>query len=105
MTEPDSIPSPAPAAGPRALSAAPRPSIVDLFLAFAGVSLSGFGGVLAWARRMLVERKHWMTAQEFNDLWALCQLLPGPNIVSLSAVFGVRIRGVPGALACLTGLL
>src|SRR5215470_19833352 len=110
MSESDSAPSPAPAAEPNDPSAvpaaaAPRPSITDLFLAFAGVSLSGFGGVLAWARRMLVENKRWMTAREFNNLLALCQFLPGPNIVNLCAVFGVRVRGIPGALACLLGLL
>ncbi|HMA73397.1 MAG TPA: chromate transporter [Xanthobacteraceae bacterium] len=110
MSKPNSTPSAvsaaerdASAAGPAA--AAPRPSITDLFLAFAGVSLSGFGGVLAWARRMLVENKRWMTAREFNNLLALCQFLPGPNIVNLCAVFGVRMRGIPGALACLLGLL
>src|SRR5215475_5648457 len=86
-------------------TAVPRPSIADLFLAFAGVSVSSFGGVLAWARRMLVENKRWMTAEEFNDLLALCQFLPGPNIVNFNAVFGVRVRGVAGALACLIGLL
>jgi len=103
MSESDSTPSPAPAAEPKASSAVP--AIADLFLAFAGVSISSFGGVLAWARRMLVENKRWMTAEEFNDLLALCQFLPGPNIVNFSAVFGVRVRGVPGALACLIGLL
>ena len=43
--------------------------------------------------------------KEFNDILALCQFLPGPNIVNVSAVFGMRVRGVAGALACLTGLL
>ena len=60
---------------------------------------------MAWARRMLVENKRWMTAEEFNHLLALCQFLPGPNIVNFCAVFGVRARGIPGALACLMGLL
>jgi len=46
-----------------------------------------------------------MTAEEFNDLLALCQFLPGPNIVNFCAVFGVRVRGIPGALACVIGLL
>jgi len=54
---------------------------------------------------MLVEDKRWMTAAEFNDVLALCQFLPGPNIVNVCAVFGVRVRGIAGALACLTGLL
>jgi chromate transporter len=85
--------------------AAARPSIAELCLAFAGVSISSFGGVLAWARRMMVENKGWMTAEEFNNLLALCQFLPGPNIVNLCAVFGARMRGIPGAVACLVGLL
>jgi len=99
------MPSEIPADALDAPSAAAPPSIVDLFLAFAGLSLSGFGGVLAWARRMLVENKRWMTAEEFNHLLALCQFLPGPNIVNFCAVFGVRARGIPGAVACITGLL
>lgn len=106
----DSTPSHPPAAEPDArpaavVVAAPLPSIAELCLAFAGVSISSFGGVLAWARRMLVENKRWMTAEEFNDLLALCQFLPGPNIVNLCAVFGARMRGIAGALACLFGLL
>lgn len=81
------------------------PSLAELFVAFAKTALSGFGGVLAWARRTLVQDKKWMTAEEFNDLLALCQFLPGPNIVNLSAVYGARVRGLAGALACLAGLL
>src|SRR5260370_16238967 len=106
----DSTPSAVPRAEPDAVSAvaavaAPQPSIAELCLTFAGVSISSFGGVLAWARRRLVKNKGWMTAQEFNDLLALCRFLPGPNIVNLCAVFGARMRGIPGALACLVGLL
>ena len=81
------------------------PTVGELFLAFARVSISSFGGVLAWSRRMLVDEKRWMTPEEFNDILALCQFLPGPNIVNVSAVFGMRVRGLAGALACLSGLL
>ncbi len=88
---------------------APTPSIVprlpDVFVAFALISLQGFGGVLAWSRRMLVEERRWMTAEEFNDAYALCQFLPGPNVVNLSVVFGRRIRGPVGAVVALVGLL
>lgn len=108
MSEPDSAPSPAAPREPDApsgVAAAAPPSIAELFLAFAGVSLTSFGGAFAWARRMLVDNKRWMTPEEFNDLLALCQLLPGPNIANLSAVFGARMRGIPGALACVVGLL
>ncbi len=76
-----------------------------LFIAFAKMSLAGFGGVLVWARRAIVEQHRWMTAEEFNETFALCHFLPGPNIVNLSVVFGARIRGIPGAVAAFAGLL
>ena len=83
----------------------PRPELSELFIAFAMMSLAGFGGVLVWARRGIVEKHRWMTADEFNETFALCHFLPGPNIVNLSVVFGSRFRGIPGALAAFTGLL
>jgi chromate transporter len=82
-----------------------KPTIFDLFIAFAIIWLSGFGGVLYWSRRMLVEQRKWMTPAEFNDAYALCQILPGPNIVNLSVVFGRNIRGLPGAAVALVGLI
>ena len=89
--------------------AAPRPAaaptILELFIVFSIISLSGFGGVLYWSRRMLVERRKWMTPAEFNDAYALCQILPGPTIVNLSVVFGRNIRGLPGAAVALVGLI
>jgi len=82
-----------------------EPSRLQILIAFATISLFGFGGVLAWSRRMMVDDRRWMTAEEFNDLYALCNFLPGPNIVNFSAVFGGRIGGVAGALSALIGLL
>ena len=69
------------------------------------VSLSGFGGALPWARRMIVERKRWMSAEEFNEAFALSQFLPGPNVINFSVVFGARFGGAPGAAVALAGLL
>jgi chromate transporter len=86
-------------------SAAPIPSHAELFFAFFKITIMGFGGTLMWTRRMFVERKRWMTAEEFNDVYALCQFLPGPNIVNLTAVFGSRMRGPTGAMAAWTGFL
>jgi chromate transporter len=83
----------------------PSPTLLELFVAFALIALCGFGGVLAWSRRMLVEERKWMTAEEFNDAYALCQFLPGPNVVNLSVVFGRRIRGLLGAVVASAGLL
>jgi chromate transporter len=65
----------------------------------------GFGGVMVWARRAIVEQHKWMTAQQFNETFALCHFLPGPNIVNLSVVFGARFRGVAGAAAAFLGLV
>jgi chromate transporter len=81
------------------------PGLLELFLAFAKMSLAGFGGVLYWARRGIVDQHRWMTADEFNETYALCHFLPGPNIVNLSMVFGSRIRGIAGGVAAFAGLL
>src|SRR3954454_7976688 len=87
-----------------AIPAAP-PGLFQLFLAFAKISLSGFGGVLVFARRAIVEKYRWMTADELNETYALCHFLPGPNICNLSVVFGARIRGIPGSFAAFSGLV
>jgi chromate transporter len=97
----ETVATPSPASPP----ASSPPTLLDLFLAFALISLCGFGGVLAWSRRMLVEERKWMTPAEFNDAYALCQFLPGPNVVNLSIVFGRRIRGPVGAAVALVGLI
>ncbi|MGY4364782.1 chromate transporter [Bradyrhizobium sp. LB1.3] len=81
------------------------PGLVALFLAFARMSLAGFGGVLVFARQAIVEQHRWMTADEFNETFALCHFLPGPNIVNLSMVFGARLRGIAGGIAAFAGLL
>ena len=83
----------------------PRPSLSELFIAYALISLYGFGGVLAWSRRMMVEERRWLTPEQFNEAYALCSFLPGPNIVNFSVIFGSRVRGPLGGLVALVGLL
>jgi len=80
-------------------------SLADLFLSFTLLALQGFGGVLAVVQRELVERKQWLTQEEFIEDWAVAQIMPGPNVVNLSLMIGGRHFGVPGALAALAGLL
>lgn len=82
-----------------------QPGLLELFVAFAKMSLAGFGGVLVWARRGIVDQHRWMTAEEFNETFALCHFLPGPNIVNLSVVFGARFRGIAGGIAAFAGLV
>ncbi len=54
---------------------------------------------------MMVDERKWMTAEEFNEAYALCNFLPGPNIVNFSVVFGRQVGGIVGALVALLGLL
>jgi chromate transporter len=81
------------------------PTLSELFFGFAKISVSGIGMILPWARRLIVDEKKWMTAEEFNEAFSLSQFLPGPNVVNMSVVFGSRMRGAPGAAVALAGLL
>jgi chromate transporter len=82
-----------------------QPTLSELFLGFVQVSISGFGGALPWARRMIVEQRKWMSAEEFNETFSLSQFLPGPNLVNFCVVFGSRFGGAVGAAVALAGLL
>ena len=67
----------------------PQPrSPADLFWSFTWLALQGFGGVLAVVQRELVEKKRWMTDEEFVEDWAVAQIMPGPNVVNLSVMIG-----------------
>ena len=81
------------------------PPLAELFLGFAKASISGFGGVLPFARHMLVEDKQWLTEAEFADLFSFCQFMPGANIVNLSVCVGARFHGALGAFCALSGIL
>lgn len=83
----------------------PPPTLGAIFSGFFLIGICGFGGVLPWARWLLVERRQWLSADEFNDLLALCSFLPGPNIVNLSIAFGGRHHGVLGSAAAFFGLM
>ena len=80
-------------------------SKTDLFVSFTLLALQGFGGVLAVVQRELVEKKRWMTREQFVEDWAVAQVMPGPNVVNLSLMIGGRYFGLPGALAGVAGML
>ena len=103
MNAPPSSPSSGTSA-PSASANRPR-SLADLFISFTLLALQGFGGVLAIVQREIVDRKRWLTQEEFIEDWAVAQIMPGPNVVNLSLMIGGRHFGVPGALASLAGLL
>jgi len=84
----------------------PQPqSVTDLFVSFTLLALQGFGGVMAVVQHELVEKKCWMTREEFIEDWAVAQVMPGPNVVNLSMMIGARSFGFKGAMAALAGML
>ena len=80
-------------------------SRTDLFWSFTWLALQGFGGVLAVVQCELVEKKRWMTREQFVEDWAVAQIMPGPNVVNLSLMIGGRCFGLSGALAALAGMI
>jgi chromate transporter len=109
-----SLPGPVAAALPGPLAVGPAldgaPALrtiglAELFLGFASAGLSGFGGVLPFARRMIVEQRRWMNEREFIEILSLGQFLPGPNIVNVSVMIGARYQGVLGSVVACSGLM
>ena len=91
---------------PPPLAVRPQPrNPADLFWSFTWLALQGFGGVLAVVQRELVEKKRWMTNEEFVEDWAVAQIMPGPNVINLSIMIGDRYFGVRGAFTALAGML
>ncbi|HVL55359.1 MAG TPA: chromate transporter [Burkholderiaceae bacterium] len=80
-------------------------SLRDLFWSFNSLALHGFGGVLPWAHRVLVQQKRWLTPAEFVELLALAQLLPGPNIVNVAVMIGARHFGWRGSVVAVLGMV
>ncbi|MGE0223265.1 MAG: chromate transporter [Acetobacteraceae bacterium] len=82
-----------------------QPSLASLFAGFVSIGLMSFGGGLAaWTRREVVQRRQWMDDRQFLSGYALSQLIPGATNVNLAVFIGTQLRGWPGALACFWGL-
>jgi chromate transporter len=93
---------------PESLSADAKPQVPklsELFFGFLAIALIGFGGVLPWARIVLVERRRWLSGEQFAGDLALAQFLPGPNILNLSILIGARFHGPLGAIVSALGLV
>ena len=77
----------------------------ELFVAFTLLALQGFGGVLAVAQRVLCEQRRWLTREQFVEILAVAQVLPGPNVCSVALMIGDRFFGWRGAFAALAGMM
>ncbi len=91
----EKLPAPAP----------PSPPLSEIFWAFFTMAVFGFGGVMPWARRIIVEQRRWLTPEAFNEAFALCQFLPGPNIINFSIIFGSRAHGKKGSFVAVAALM
>lgn len=80
-------------------------SLLSLFLAFNHVALQGFGGVLTIIQREMVDKRRWLTQQQFVEDWAVSQILPGGNVINLCIILGNRYFGWRGAVVALAGIL
>ena len=84
----------------------PRPrDLRELFWSLTFLALQGFGGVLAVVQRELVEKRQWLSNEEFMEDWAVAQIMPGPNVINLSIMLGERYFGWRGALVGACGML
>lgn len=80
------------------------PNRTQLFLAYLRIGLTGFGGVNAWARQLLVEKKGWLTDQQYAEALGVGQILPGPNALNCAINIGTRFHGAAGAALAGVGL-
>ncbi len=88
-----------------AVPAVSAPTPGRILAAFAMVGVGGFGGAMPVIMHELVDRRRWLTPEDFAEILSLCQILPGANALNVAIVFGMRSAGWRGALAAVAGML
>jgi chromate transporter len=87
-------------AGPKVVT------LPEMFALFARIGLTSFGGGLsAWIYREVVDKRRWLSEDEFLAGLTLAQILPGPNVVNISIYIGQRLRGTAGSVTAAVSLL
>ena len=76
-----------------------------LFLGFLKIGLLGFGGIAAWARRVIVEERAWLSEKDYAAIVGIGQILPGPNTINAAVMIGDRFQGAIGSLVALAALM
>jgi chromate transporter len=83
-----------------------RVALLDLFLQFLIVGAVSFGGgIIAYERILLVEKRKWLTTDQFMAYLAISQTMPGLNSVNLAVLTGDYLRGIKGSVIALLGLV
>ena len=84
----------------------PPPTAVQLFMAFAKIGLTSFGGGLSgWLLRDFVQNRRWISEEEFMNGMAVSQALPGINVTNMAIWLGYRLQGPLGAAIGFLGIL
>lgn len=74
-------------------------TLPELFVSFLRLGITAFGGpaMVAYIRRLAVERRRWLDDATFRAGTSLCQTIPGATAMQMSAFVGLKTRGVSGA--------
>ena len=84
------------------------PPTREMVSAWVSIGMQSFGGgsaTLYLMRRETVERRHWISDEEFTRYWGICQIAPGINLIGQTILIGYRIGGVRGLVIGLAGML
>lgn len=84
-----------------------RPKLLELFFAFARISMVAIGGgyvMFPLMKREVVDSKGWISDEELVDSYALGQSVPGIIAINTSTLIGYRKRGIFGAVASAAGM-
>ena len=80
-------------------------SLRELFATFTFIALQGFGGVIVVSQRILCDQRRWLTPQQYIEVLAMSNVLPGPGVCNLALLVGDRYFGWRGAFTALAGIL
>ena len=84
----------------------PGPSLWSIFIEFLIIGALSFGGgIIAYERMLLIEKRKWLSPDEFMATLAISQTMPGLNSVNMACLAGDHLRGVFGAIAAVCGLI
>ncbi len=81
------------------MSSSPSSLVLAAHLAvLSSISFGGFPTVLPDVHNF-VAANGWVTDREFANLFAVSQVVPGPNMILMMSFIGLKVGGVPGAIA------
>ena len=81
---------------------------IQLFLSFLQIGLFSVGGgyaAIPLVQSLIVERQGWITMTEFTNLITIAEMTPGPIAVNSATFVGIKVAGLPGAIAATAGCI